>query len=164
MVGFTPLSTHMASIVNFTPPGGCAYFEASERSESFRFLRTATAASRAGNASARSRSAEDLISAHSAALTSAMLVSLATTSCVLPASALSMAICSIITSTSLDVWMSTGCISSICLRSTATSSSVEASLSRPMTSRFLAVPTCSRFCARSVLNVESTSRYDVGVT
>ena len=64
-----------------------------------------------------------------------------TTSSVCAASTLSFAICSIMTSTSFDVCIKTGCISSICFLSSATSTSVERSLSRPMTKRRFAVET-----------------------
>ena len=151
-------------MVSTTPPGGVVYLLASDRSDSLRFFSTATAASRAGSASARSRSADDLISAHCAALVEAIASSFSTTSWVALASFLSLAMTIIISSTSALVFVRTGFISSICFLSSSTTTSVVLSLSRPTTNRRLAVPTSSRFRPSRILNVESTSRYEVGVT
>mmetsp|Transcript_28125 Transcript_28125/g.65647 ORF Transcript_28125/g.65647 Transcript_28125/m.65647 type:complete len:228 (-) Transcript_28125:639-1322(-) len=139
--GLTSNMMHTASMTILTPAGGLPRDLTSTMSFRLRLLRDATAASRAGSASSRSRCASSAIAFVATAFSLASFSSTAHAAAVISAASLSLVMTTISSSTSLPLTTRTGWSSTSSTFMTPTSSSVLLSLSRPTSRRRLAVST-----------------------
>lgn len=162
--GLISKNPQQTSIVSRTPAGG---FPSDFTSSMSLFLSESSAfseAASAGSALSRSACAESAISLVAAAFSFASASWTWHAALVTSASALSAVMTTIISLTSLDLTTSTGASASISFCSVATTSFVELSLSKPTCSRSRFVFTCANFMPSKLLKLDSSSRYEVGVT
>ena len=149
-LGLMPNMMSAACIVTLTAPGGVFMALTSSMSPFFSLSRHSTAFS-----------AMALVSAASLL---ALASSCSTTILVSAAEALSLSICTIMAATLICVSASTGCMATMSSCSLLTMPSVEMILSRPFCRRSRIVPHTSRCLVSTLRKVDSSSRYEVGVT
>mmetsp|Transcript_31448 Transcript_31448/g.79941 ORF Transcript_31448/g.79941 Transcript_31448/m.79941 type:complete len:205 (-) Transcript_31448:2454-3068(-) len=156
--GFTSNMMQTASMTILTPAGGLPSDLTSTMSPLLRLLSEATAASRAGRASSRSRCASSAMALVATAFSLASFSSTAHAAAVTSAASLSLVMTTMSSSTSLPLTTRMGCSSTSSTFITPTSCSVLFSLSRPTSRRRFAVRTSCLFTPYRSLYVLRSSR------